>query len=82
MSTSKTHSKEQISAFLEEIKTQTDRGAAVIAAAVLDDILKQILLARFIELGTGRREALFDKPRSCPWGWCSRSKSPAKRART
>jgi hypothetical protein len=36
---SKTHSREQVAAFLEELKSQTDRGTAVIAAAVLDDLL-------------------------------------------
>ena len=36
-------------------------GAAVIAAAVLDEILQMLLLARFIELGSKRKEALFDK---------------------
>jgi soluble lytic murein transglycosylase-like protein len=30
----------------------------------------------------GLAAAAYNAGRSCPWGWCSRSKSPAKRART
>jgi hypothetical protein len=55
------HTKEQIAIFLEELKTQSDRGAAVIAAAVLDDLLELLILERFIELGSERRESLFKR---------------------
>src|SRR5438876_787528 len=55
------HTQEQISAFLQELKTQTDRGAAIIAAAVLDELLELLILDRFIKLGSERRDALFDR---------------------
>src|SRR3979490_3238118 len=58
---SESHTQEQISAFLKEVKSQTDRGAAIIAAAVLDDLLEQVILARLIALGSERRDTLFDK---------------------
>jgi len=61
MAREKSHSKEQISTFLNEINTQTDRGAAVIAASVLDDILKQLLFARLIKLSSDRRESMFER---------------------
>ena len=61
MPKSKTHTPEQIAAFLEELKSQTDRGTAVIAAAVFDDLLIQVLTARFIKLGSDRLESLFDR---------------------
>ena len=57
----KIHSAEQITAFLDELKTQTDRGIAVITAAVLDELLQMLLIARFIKLGSQHKEALFDK---------------------
>jgi DNA-binding MltR family transcriptional regulator len=61
MPKSKIHSQQQIASFLEELKSQTDRGTAVIAAAVLDDLLVMLLTARFIELGSERHEALFKR---------------------
>jgi mannitol operon repressor len=57
----KTHTDDQISSFLKELNTQTDRGAAIIAAAVLDELLQMVLVARFIELGSERKEALFER---------------------
>jgi hypothetical protein len=57
----KIHSADDVTAFLEELKTQTDRGAAVIAAAVLDEILQMLLVARFIEIGSERKDAIFTK---------------------
>src|SRR5580704_5308213 len=57
----KMHTPEQITAFLDELKTQTDRGVAVIAAAALDEILQMVLLARFIELGSERKDMIFSK---------------------
>jgi len=61
MAKSKPHSPEQIAAFLEELKSQTDRGTAVIGAAVLDDLLIQVLTERFVKLGSERYEGLFDR---------------------
>jgi Kef-type K+ transport system membrane component KefB len=57
----KLHTTEQVTSFLQELKIQTDRGAAVIAAAVLDEILQMLLLARFVEIGSERRDTLFTK---------------------
>jgi hypothetical protein len=56
------HSQDQISTFLKELNTQTDRGAAIIAAAVLDDLLQILITERCVEMGTARHEALFNKP--------------------
>jgi hypothetical protein len=61
MPKSKTHSQAQVAAFLDELKSQTDRGTAVIAAAVLDDLLEILLTARFIELGSDRHDGLFKR---------------------
>jgi hypothetical protein len=61
MPKSKTHSQAQVAAFLAELKTQSDRGTAVIAAAVLDDLLEMLLTARFVEMGGERHENLFKK---------------------
>jgi hypothetical protein len=55
------HTSDQISAFLEELKTQSDRGVAVVAAAMLEELLELIILARLIEIPSRRKEALFDK---------------------
>jgi hypothetical protein len=57
----RTHSREQITSFLRELEKQTDRGVAVIAASVLDELFRMVLIARFVELGGKRKEALFDK---------------------
>lgn len=59
MPNSKPHTQEQVAAILEELKSQTDRGTAIIAAAVLDDVLNQLLTARLIKLGADRHESLF-----------------------
>jgi Kef-type K+ transport system membrane component KefB len=61
MSKPKSHTQDQVAATLEELKSQTDRGTAIIAAAVLDDILHQVLLARLIQLGSERHEGLFER---------------------
>jgi hypothetical protein len=61
MSKSTAHTQAQVAAFLEELKSQTDRGTAVIAAAVLDDLLEILLTARFVELSGERSDGLFKK---------------------
>jgi hypothetical protein len=61
MVTTKIHTPQQVQAILDEVKSQTDRGAAIVSAAVLDDILRMLILARFIELSVTRKEALFDR---------------------
>jgi DNA-binding MltR family transcriptional regulator len=60
MAKSKSHTATQVAEFLEELKSQTDRGTAIIAAAVLDDLLNQLLTARLLNLGSDRHDSLFD----------------------
>jgi hypothetical protein len=55
------HSKEQVKAFVEEVKTQSDRGTAIVATAILDELLALIISARFIELSSERRDTLFTR---------------------
>jgi hypothetical protein len=57
----KVHTSEQITTFLAELEKQTDRGAALIAAAVLDEILEILLAARLLEVGRDRHDALFGR---------------------
>jgi len=54
-------SAETVKAFLDEVKTQTDRGAAIIAASVLDELFKRVILERLIVIGGERSDALFNK---------------------
>jgi hypothetical protein len=61
MPKSKPHTQEQVAAILEELKSQTDRGTAIIAAAVLDDVLSQLLTARLIKLTSDRHDSLFKR---------------------
>jgi hypothetical protein len=61
MPKSKPHTQKQVAAILEELKSQTDRGTAIIAAAVLDDVLNQLLTARLIKLGSDRHDSLFSR---------------------
>ena len=58
MSKSKPHTQEQVAAILKELQSQTDRGCAIIAAAVLDDLLNQLITGRLIDLGSERHEGL------------------------
>ena len=37
---------EQMLAIVDEIGKQTDRGAAIIAAAVIEDVLEHLIIAR------------------------------------
>jgi len=55
------HTRDQVSAFLNELKTQSDRGVAVVAAAMLEELLELVILARLIEIPSKRKESLFDK---------------------
>jgi hypothetical protein len=52
---------EQIQAVTDEIEKQTDRGAAIVAATVIDNVLETLITSRLIELSSRRREALFDQ---------------------
>ena len=61
MARNKEHTLDQIKAFTEELKIQTDRGVALIAAAVLDELLEMLLTARLLEVGRDRHDALFGR---------------------
>jgi hypothetical protein len=52
---------EQMQAIVDEIGKQTDRGAAIIAAAVIEDVLEHLIIARLVELPSKRKKALFDQ---------------------
>jgi DNA-binding MltR family transcriptional regulator len=52
---------EQMQVIIDEIQRQTDRGAAIIAAAVIEDVLKHLISARLVELSSKRKKALFDE---------------------
>lgn len=64
MGRTKQHTPEQLSAAIDDINEQTDRGAAIIAAGILDEILDVCLQNRMLELSRKRYDALFqpDKP--------------------
>ena len=61
MARAKVHTSQQITAFLAELEKQTDRGAALVAAAALDEILEMLIHARLLEVGRDRHEALFGR---------------------
>jgi DNA-binding MltR family transcriptional regulator len=61
MAKKKPHTVEQIKSFQEELAKQTDGGVAVLAAAVLEDLLELVIQKRLIELSSDRREALFGR---------------------
>jgi DNA-binding MltR family transcriptional regulator len=46
-------------AIIEEIEKQTDRGAAIIGAALVDDVLARAILGKFISLSSTKKKALF-----------------------
>jgi hypothetical protein len=52
---------EQMQAIVDEIGKQTDRGAAIIAAAAIEDVLTHLIIARLVELPSKRKKALFDE---------------------
>jgi DNA-binding MltR family transcriptional regulator len=53
------HTNEQIVAVLKEIDAQTDRGAAIVAAAVLEEILEITLQGRMVELNRKHYDVFF-----------------------
>jgi len=63
MAKKKDHTTEQITAFVAELEKQTDRGAALIAGAVLDEVLEMAMTARLIELGRDQHDSLFARGR-------------------
>ena len=63
MTTTRAHTDVEITAFLEELKKQTDRGVGIVAAAVLEDALEFALRSRLVVLSNTRAEALFGRMR-------------------
>jgi hypothetical protein len=55
------HTRAIITAFTEEIEKQTDRGAGIVAAAVLEDALTLTIEIRLLELSSDRRDRLFGR---------------------
>ncbi|HLZ02521.1 MAG TPA: DUF4145 domain-containing protein [Bradyrhizobium sp.] len=53
------YTREQMQAVVDEIEKQTDRGAAMIAASVIDGILEHLIIARLVDLSSNRKKALF-----------------------
>jgi DNA-binding MarR family transcriptional regulator len=53
---------QQTLAISKEIETQTDRGAAIIAAQVINEHLKALILARFKKLSRKEEKQLFETP--------------------
>jgi mannitol operon repressor len=62
MARKKDHTTDQVSAILLELNKQTDRGAAIIAAAVIEEILEIVILKRVRPLSNSRYESLFSGP--------------------
>jgi len=52
---------DQVYGVLAELQAQTDRGAAIIAASVLDEMLEVLLLKRLCPLSNKHYEALFNR---------------------
>jgi hypothetical protein len=61
MAKTATHTAAHVKAFLKEVESQSDRGAAIVAASVIEELTKLIILDRLIELSAERKEALFDR---------------------
>jgi hypothetical protein len=63
MAKAKTRSHDEIKSFVEEFKNQTDRGAAIVASAVLDDALTHAIQSRLVPLSNRQIESLFGRMR-------------------
>jgi hypothetical protein len=61
MAKGRMHTPEQVRAFLAEVKSQSDRGTAIIAGSVMEELTELVILKRLIELSGERKDALFDK---------------------
>jgi hypothetical protein len=55
------HTAEEIKAVLEELNGQTDRGAAIIAASVIEELLAVIIQKRLLPLTSDLRRSLFER---------------------
>lgn len=56
------HTAEEILTVLEELKKQTDRGAAIVAASVAEELLAVVIQERLLPLNSEIRKSLFDRP--------------------
>jgi len=63
MAKAKTRSHDEIKSFVEEFKNQTDRGAAIVASAALDDVLTHAIQSRLVPLSNRQIESLFGRMR-------------------
>ncbi len=63
MAKAKRRSTDELSSFIEEFKRQTDRGAAIVAAAALDDALAHAIQTRLVEISNRQTENLFGRMR-------------------
>jgi DNA-binding MltR family transcriptional regulator len=61
MAKSKPPTAEQIQAAFRELQGQTDRGAAVIAGSMLEEMLRILLVQRMTPLSNRRHDAIFGK---------------------
>jgi hypothetical protein len=57
------HSQEAVKTYAEELKKQTDRGAGIVAAAVVEEALEFTIKRRLIELSNTRADLLFGRMR-------------------
>jgi hypothetical protein len=57
------HSPEAVKTYVEELKKQTDRGAGIVASAVVEEALEFTIKRRLIELSNTRADLLFGRMR-------------------
>jgi hypothetical protein len=55
-------STEEIKAVFDELSKQTDRGAGIIAASVVEELLAVLIQARLLPLNSETRQSLFERP--------------------
>ena len=61
MARPKARSLNEITSFMSEFQSQTDRGAAIVAAAVLDDTLGHLIETRLVPLSHNKLDDLFGR---------------------
>jgi len=59
MARTKSHTPEQVGAVVKELEEQTDRGCAIIGAALMDEAISVVLQNRMIELNREHYDAVF-----------------------
>jgi hypothetical protein len=55
------HTWQQISGFATELCNQTDRGAAILAVAILEDQLESVIYKRIVDIDSSIRRGLFGR---------------------